>query len=117
MSEMERVMAKVGVLVTIGRAAVEVDRVREACAAARAKRQSYTHCGVAEQWDGNSCWKDWQPVGDHLGHELPDRSDWCHHCLARQEAHEAYVLLRNKLGGMRAGLARRCTHHRRLNDE
>ena len=107
MTEMGRILA----LVEIGRAAVETDRVREACAEAKGRRHGYDRCEQVEQWHGKPCWKDWTDYGEgDVG--LPDESEWCQYCLGRQEAHEQYVKLRNKLGGMRAGLARRCMHYR-----
>ena len=116
MTEMKRILA----LVEIGGAAVETDRVREACTEAKAKRESYTYCEHEQHWPGPPCWKRYVVVTHGYDDDEPyeeqerlDVTEWCDNCLKRQVAHKSYVVLRNKLGGMRAGLARRCTHYRK----
>lgn len=116
MTELERIL----VLTEIGQAAIGADRLREQTAAAREKRQGFTSCEHEQHWSGPPCWKHYDVQYSYNGdgepdswQELLDKDEWCGNCLARQEAHEQYVVLRNKLGGMRAGLARRCTHYRK----
>ena len=125
MTEMGRILA----LVEIGRAAVEVDRVREQAAEARAQRDGLLcECESDDRppdipRGGPPCWKHYEEGCDYDGdgvpepwRELLDVAEWCDNCLKRQVAHKSYVELRNKLGGMRAGLARRCTHYRERSD-